>query len=400
MQNVIRFDLQFLGKNVKTTPQGFLVIPAYTARTGLQEYKKLDGSTIVEYRPEEEVFSEGSMSSLRTAAVTNKHPITMVCPKTAKEIMVGHTDGHIEKKHENGEGYLATNLVITHEDAIESVRKGRCEISNGYTCDLEFTPGEYNGEKYDAIQRNIVNNHIAIVDRGRAGRNVRLKLDSLDAIINDEEEVKTMKIKIGQREFDVADDLGTAVKEALTANETALTQAKTDHESVKADLTKVTTEKEALVAKTDALESDLTKLKAAPPVIKMDAAELNLAVKERVAIIKVGEKMLDAETVKKLDEMSNEEIKKAVIKVDSPSIDEAKLAKDSYVDARFDHICENVSKTDKAADDLGKKITEARTDGKADDKYVSPEKARLDGMEKAAKESVENKVGLTKETVK
>ena len=49
--------------------------------------------------------------------------------------------------------------------------------------DLEFTPGEYNGQKYDAIQKNITNNHIAIVWKGRAGKNASLRLDENDAIL-------------------------------------------------------------------------------------------------------------------------------------------------------------------------------------------------------------------------
>ena len=89
-------DLE-LGKNVKKTPQGFLVIPAYTARTGIQTYIMEDGSILNEFRPEDEVFSEKSMSSLRTAAVTNGHPEEMVNPDNAKELMLGHTSGVIEK---------------------------------------------------------------------------------------------------------------------------------------------------------------------------------------------------------------------------------------------------------------------------------------------------------------
>lgn len=403
MQTVKRFDFQFIGKNVKTTPQGFLVIPAYTARTGLQSYKMEDGSDLIEYRPEDEVFSESSMSSLRTAAVTNRHPVTMVDPKNAKELIVGHTDGTVEKVTENGESYLKTNLIITHQSAIDAITKGRSEISNGYNVDLDFTPGEFAGKRYDAIQRNIINNHIAIVDRGRAGRNVRLKLDSKDAII---EEDNLMKIKIGTREFDVADDLGNAIKEAISGTETELAKVKTDSqavatelETVKASVTTLTTEKSTLTAKVDSLESDLAKAKVitAP---KMDAAELKVAVKERVAIEAIGLKILDAETVKKIDDMSNEEIKVAVIKADSPEIDVKKLETPAYVDARFDHICEGLKGSTKANASLGKEIAKKREDGQGDnkDEYKTPEQVRDAAMEKARLDSLSgNKVGVTKD---
>lgn len=397
MQTVKRFDFQFIGKNVQTTPQGFLIIPAYTARTGLQSYVK-DGKEFIEFRPEDEVFSDSSMSSLRTAAVTNRHPVVMVDPKNAKDFIVGHTDGTVEKVTDNGESYLKTNLVITHQDAIDAIIKGRVELSNGYNTDLEFTPGELNGRRYDAIQRNIVNNHIALVDKARGGRNVRLKLDSLDAFI---EEDKLMKIKIGTREFDVQDDLGTAIKEALSVNETESAKLKTDHETVKtelatvkASLETVSTEKTTLTAKVDSLESDLAKAKSVVP--KMDAAELSVAVKERIGVLEIGKKMLDAESVKKIDEMSNEEIKKAVVKIDSPNVDETKLAKVEYVDARFDHICENLKGSTDANANLGKEINQQRKDGANENKdYVSPDQVRLDAMEKAVEDS-KKPIGTTK----
>lgn len=399
MQNVIRFDFQFIGKNVKTTPQGFLIIPAYTARTGLQTYKMADGSVITEYRPEEEVFSPSSMESLRTAAVTNKHPVKMVDPKNAKELVVGHTDGVIEKVTEAGESYLKTNLVITHQDAIDAIIKGRVELSNGYHTDLEFTSGEYKGQKYDAIQRNIINNHIALVDRARGGRNVRLKLDSKDAEIIEGE---TMKIKIGQREFDVADEIGNAITEELAKTE----KVKADHDAVKAELetvkeslTTITNEKEVLTAKVDSLESDLEKAKKVPAP-KMDADEFNQAVKERVSVLDFGSKILGTEV--KLDEMSNEEIKKAVIKNDSPKVDESKLENVAYVNARFDHIVENFSEAKKATQDLGKEIAKKRenkdsnNDGNGD-AYKTPEEKRVESMEKARLDSIQGKAGITKE---
>lgn len=390
MQTVKRFDFQFIGKNVQTTPQGFLVIPAYTARTGLQSYIK-DGKEFIEFRPEDEVFSDSSMSSLRTAAVTNKHPVKMVDPKNAKELIVGHTDGTIEKVIENGEGYLKTNLVITHQDAIDAIIKGRVELSNGYNTDLEFTPGELDGRRYDAIQRNIVNNHIALVDKARGGRNVRLKLDSLDAFI---EEDKLMKIKIGTREFDVQDELGTAIKEAISGLETETTKAKNDAATVatelatvKASLETVSTEKTTLTAKVDSLESDLVKAKAVTP--KLDSADLNAAVKERIGVLEIGVKMLDAESVKKIDEMSNDDIKKAVVKIDSPNVDETKLAKAEYVDARFDHICENLKGSTSANANIGKDIDKNRKDGKdGTESYMSPEQVRQANMDKAQEDSI------------
>ena len=59
------------------------------------------------------------------------------------------------------------------------------------------------GMGYDFIQRNIRANHVAIVDRARAGDSARIRLDSADAVLV-EEEGNTVKIKLdGAVEFDV-----------------------------------------------------------------------------------------------------------------------------------------------------------------------------------------------------
>lgn len=396
MQTVKRYDFRFIGKNVKTTPQGFLVIPAYTARTGIQEYKLEDGKTMREVRLDEHVFSDVSMSSLRTAAVTNGHPVTMIDPTNAKELIVGHTDGTIEKVEEEGEGFLKTNLIITHDEAIKAIKGGRVQLSNGYMVDLDFQAGEYKGQKYDAIQRNIVNNHIALVDIARGGPKVRLRLDSKDAVIYDKEEnskgAKTMKIKIDGKEFDVSDEVGQAIKneqskiDGLKEKAEKADSLKTENETLKG-------EKENLEAKKDSLESDLEKAKAS----RTDAAEVEKQVKEaakaRVSVMNVAEKMLDGETLKKLDEMSDEEIKRAIIKVDSPKVEESKLEKSSYVDARFDHICENLDTVSTKKKDLGEKIVKTRKENKDGDDYKSADEIRLDNMRKDQEESQKIKAG-------
>lgn len=391
MQTVSRFDFKHIGKNVKTTPQGFLVIPAYTARTGIQEYKLEDGKTLREMRTEDEVFSEVSMSSLRTAAVTNKHPVKMVNPQNAKELVVGHTDGTVEKVEDGGEYFLKTNLVITHDEAIQAIKQGRLALSNGYTVDLDFTPGEHRGQKFDALQRNIVNNHIALVDVARGGPKVRLRLDSKDAIIISENSnlgEKTMKIKVDGKEFEVADELGQAIKNEQEKTKTLKEKADSAEnlEKENADLKK---SNESLEAKKDSLESDLEKAKKERTDSAITDEQIKEAVKARISVLEVGKKMLDGETVSKLDDMSDEDIKKAVIKADSPKVDESKLEKTSYVDARFDHICENLETVSSKKQNLGEKIAQNREDSNGDEKedYKTAEQIRQENMRKDQEDS-------------
>ena len=54
----------------------------------------------------------------------------------------------------------------------------RYQISPGFWSSTEYVKGQYNGQNYDAIQRDISINHIAVVEEGRAGDSVKIKLDS------------------------------------------------------------------------------------------------------------------------------------------------------------------------------------------------------------------------------
>lgn len=81
----------------------------------------------------------------------------------------------------------------------------KAELSCGYACEYDWTPGTWNGEPYDAVQRNIRGNHVALVWEGRMGPEVRV-LDHLPTIAFDSLEYVKMA--------DAPDN--TAAVEALT----------------------------------------------------------------------------------------------------------------------------------------------------------------------------------------
>jgi hypothetical protein len=71
--------------------------------------------------------------------------------------------------------YVRVQLALMDKGAIEAFEAGKRELSAGYTCDIEWTSGTLDdGTEYDAIQRNIRGNHLALVDRGRAGPECRI----------------------------------------------------------------------------------------------------------------------------------------------------------------------------------------------------------------------------------
>lgn len=69
--------------------------------------------------------------------------------------------------------YLDNSLVVWDAEAIKLIESDKKkELSSAYYYRLDLTPGEYMGVKFDGIMRDIVGNHVAIVEEGRAGSDV------------------------------------------------------------------------------------------------------------------------------------------------------------------------------------------------------------------------------------
>ncbi|EKL3976919.1 DUF2213 domain-containing protein [Morganella morganii] len=109
-----------------------------------------------------------SVSTFNNKPLLNKHiGVTVIDPP--KEAIVGSTG---ERAEFDGT-YLKNSLVIWDIDSILGVETDKQkEISSSYRYRLDMTPGEYEGETYDGVMRDIVCNHVAIVPSGRAGPDV------------------------------------------------------------------------------------------------------------------------------------------------------------------------------------------------------------------------------------
>ena len=81
-------------------------------------------------------------------------------------------------------GVVRGDLKIFSESLKDAISGGKKELSLGYKCDYALCNGEWNGQHYDAVQKNIRGNHIALVDKGRMGADVRVydgfTFDALD----------------------------------------------------------------------------------------------------------------------------------------------------------------------------------------------------------------------------
>ena len=149
------------------------------SRSGCQTYTNPDGSKRVEYRPPEEVSRPDSLLSMGGLPVTLEHPPQLLTPDTVRQ----HTRGHSGTQVEFTDGFVHGTVTLTDREAIEAVkRRDAVELSVGYRCDYDPTPGTApDGTRYDGVQRNISGNHLAVTRQARAGSEVRLHFDSADA---------------------------------------------------------------------------------------------------------------------------------------------------------------------------------------------------------------------------
>ena len=176
-KTVRRFDFGEI-TNVERTPQGFLKVPGFATRIGVFPYQDGTGQVRRELRHPDDVFAPESLVTLKNAPVTNEHPPEMVTPENYDTYAVGYTTDRVEVNRD----LVETDLIIAEADAIKAVEDGgKRELSSGYLADLIEEEGSYNGVQYNYRQKNIRYNHVALVDRGRAGPEVRLRMDSADA---------------------------------------------------------------------------------------------------------------------------------------------------------------------------------------------------------------------------
>ena len=286
------------------TDEGFIKDAPIIGRTGILEYRNVDGTIRREYRPPEEAFNVDSLASIRGKPITLGHHgwVSSANYREAKPVGTVISDGRQDGNN------IRADVVIYSLDTDDR------ELSCGYQTELEETSGVTpEGEHYDAIQRNIVYNHLAIVPRGRAG-NARLNMDG-EQIFETEVDQMSEKLKMDNGiEYDVPAEVKVAF-DAMTAK--AEEQKK---------------EFDAMTAKFDSATAEIEKLKADAEKQEADfKAKFDEAVKTTIELRTIAQK----HGIDKADEMSNEEIKKAVVAKVHP-----KLSLDGnsaeYIEVAFD----------------------------------------------------------------
>ena len=355
MKRVHRFDFGAVGA-IERTPQGGIRVPATLTRTGVLTYSDGAGKTWNELRPPEEVFDPASMATLHDAPVTVDHPSHLVSAATWKADAVGHACNDV---HKDGEMVAAT-LVIQDANAVAQVEaKTLCEISVGYTCDVEPTSGVTEaGEPYSAIQRQIAYNHAALLTAGagRAGPDVGLRMDGAGVEVSPtppssarsaptvqrqqplplsgravrmdaQEHTMRTVLKVGKREFKVDAGGLDAAQTLIDEQDAAMTALGANKDKIQAMLD----EEKAKVAKLESMLAAAQAATAAADAAAMPMAEdkippavLDAAVSKRIALFDGARKILGTDA--KLDGKTADAIRREVIVKRLPKMDAAKVA--------------------------------------------------------------------------
>lgn len=321
------FDRAEVG-NVRTTSDGYLVGEAKVARTGIQEYLADElgltdraGDEIIRvYRPEGEVFSKDSLASYAFRPVTIDHPPVMVDAENWKKYSRGQIGADVVRDGE----CVRVPMVLMDMAAIEDWKNGKRELSMGYSAEIVMQAGVTDsGEAYDAIQKNLRMNHLALVSRARGGSQLKLG-DNL----NEDTTMALKTIIVDGLSVETTDAGELAIKNLqgkLADAATALSTANTAHQTALAD-------KDKELAKKDA-ELDTLKGKV------LSDADLDAAVKVRADLIATAKTIADKDYTGK----APIDIKKLAV---TAKLGDAAIEgkSDDYVAARFDILAEDAAK--------------------------------------------------------
>ena len=155
-EDEMKVDLDQVGIVIQ---DGVLKAPVSAAAAMVQEYT-IDGKKVMVLKDPKEL--KAAADCARMLPITNDHPTQRIV--TDQSEIKGWTDLIIfDEKNEK----LRTNIEVRDEKTIKDIQEGKDNVSIGFMCDLDYTPGKFKEEAYDAVQRNIVLNHLAIVDKGR-----------------------------------------------------------------------------------------------------------------------------------------------------------------------------------------------------------------------------------------
>lgn len=351
---VTRYD--FINLKAMVSDEGWIKDRPVITRTGIFEYRTTTGKIHRELRTNDEVFNADSLNSVTGIPITIGH--VGILTATNHKGVIGAVISPGIKQDDN----VVADVIIHDATKLGDKRA----LSLGYVCDLEETPGVTDsGERYDAIQKNIKYNHLAVVTNGRAG-NARLRLDSTDAVsgLFDREDVmdtaKMVTIRLDGIEYAGSPE----VAHKLTKYETDLVELKRKYDTTEA-------ERDSFKAK---LEEEKEKAIQAASA-SMEAARARIKLEDMAAT--AGVTFDDTKSDRIIKEAIVNKLRANTFKFDGKSDDYVDSAYDLIVSEKKDTVAEQRKKLNERADEID---TSKQSANAARDRMM----ARIRGEKEAA----------------
>lgn len=331
----------FEPQKLHRTPEGYLQGVIRATCAGVFRYLGEDGKTVDRVlRSEAEVGDPESVASANSKPVTLRHPNESVTIDNIAKYEVGFTgtDAYFDGID------LWITITITDKKAIDAIESGKvAAVSMGYdvaSIEVNNDPlNNWRGTEYNKIQHGIRYNHLALVYAGRAGESVEITVgDSIDEIINNKT-ADNQSAKDSAMKKIIIDGAVYECDEAVAAKLSGLEKQLADSASAhKAELDKVTAEKDAKVAELDKMTAERDAAQAEIKTLKEkqpDDAAIAKKVDEKIALVEKA-KVYGCE-IKAEDSVLD--IKKAVIaKAFGDKMDLMDKSED-YVNVAFDSAC-------------------------------------------------------------
>ena len=206
--------------------EGFLhCLEVPVARTGTQfylseeiEFKDKNKATSVNggyevMRTEDEVFSSKTLSSFEGKPLTDEHPDELVTSENSERYIKG-TVKNVKRGTGELKDFILADLVVYDGSLIKEIENGKVGVSVGYLCTYEIKDNQL-------FQKDIICNHIAVVDEGRAGEQAVIRDKKTEDImpenIQPKEECKKdeNEVKVEQKDLDPNADILAKIEAML-----------------------------------------------------------------------------------------------------------------------------------------------------------------------------------------
>ena len=251
---------------------------------------------------------EKGMHTLGEKQLLIKH-IFVSADEPQKESIAGTIGSNLEMVGDDVKG----SLTVWDKEAINLIESGKlAELSASYFYDPVMKSGTFNGQPYDGIMTNIRGNHVALVERGRIGRDA-LVADALPKLMELNMKLKkgaAAKVNLAAKAILVAKGLAAdadltpdEIKELITVvAENIEPTAEDTEEAEKLEGATDEDEEEEVAKDTDETETaeDEDEAEKAEPEVKKAAMDAAIKQAENKAVQRVTQLFEARELVKPL----------------------------------------------------------------------------------------------------